>query len=194
MKTIIKKSLVVALMLGTLISYAKEGIISNDNDAKETVKIEFKDVKKGQVLTIKDSEGVTIYNKEIKSEGNYSKIFNFSALGNGKYTAELNKDFEIVIKQFYVKNGLVTFLNNKNEKVFKPVIRAEGNLVYLSKIAFNNQPLNVVIYYNNEKILSETIKGGKILKRVYKLSKNQSGNYRVVINTDDRSYFKDITI
>ncbi|WP_343330926.1 hypothetical protein [Polaribacter staleyi] len=189
-----KKIIVVALMFGTLIGYANEHTNNNDLEAKKTVKVEFSNVKKGQTLSIKNDQGVTVYNNEIKNSGTYSKTFDFSALEDGIYAAELNKDFEIVIKQFYVKNGLVTFLNNKNEKVFKPVIRAEKHLLYVSKIDFNNQPLKIVIYYKNEAILSETIEGEKFLKRVYKLSENEAGNYKVIISTNNRSYVKDFTI
>ncbi|PQJ69152.1 hypothetical protein BTO14_14085 [Polaribacter butkevichii] len=194
MKTKMKKIIVVALMFGTLIGYANEHTNNNDLEAKKTVKVEFTNVKKGQTLSIKNNQGVTVYNNEIKNSGTYSKTFDFSALEDGIYAAELNKDFEIVIKQFYVKNGLVTFLNNKNEKVFKPVVRAEKHLLYVSKINFNNQPLKIVIYYKNEAILSETIEGEKFLKRVYKLSENEAGNYKVIISTNDRSYAKDFTI
>ncbi len=194
MKTKMKKIIVVALMFGTLIGYANEHTNNNDLEAKKTVKVEFSNVKKGQTLSIKNDQGVTVYNNEIKNSGTYSKTFDFSALEDGIYAAELNKDFEIVIKQFYVKNGLVTFLNNKNEKVFKPVIRAEKHLLYVSKIDFNNQPLKIVIYYKNEAILSETIEGEKFLKRVYKLSENEAGNYKVIISTNNRSYVKDFTI
>ena len=192
MKTKMTKILVVALMFGTLISYANDNL--NDLKGKKTVKVEFSNVKKGQTLTIKDAQGVVVYNNEIKNAGNYSKTFDFSALEDGIYAAELNKDFEIVIKQFYVKNGLVTFLNDNNEKVFKPVIRAEGNLLYVSKIAFNKEPLKVVIYYNDAVISSETIEGDQLLKRIYKLSENQTGNYKVIMNSDDRTYVKEFKI
>ncbi|PQJ69153.1 hypothetical protein BTO14_14090 [Polaribacter butkevichii] len=194
MKTKMKIVIIVALMFGTLIGYANNNISDNDLKAKKTVKVEFNNVKKGQTLTIKNGEGVAVYNNEIKNSGNYSKTFDFSALEDGIYTAELNKDFEIIIKQFFVKNGLVTFLNNKNEKVFKPVIRVENNLLYVSKIAFNNEPLKVAIYYNNEEILSDTIEGNQILKRIYKLSEGQNGNYKVIVSTNDRSYVKNLTI
>ena len=194
MKTKMKKVIIVALMFGTLIGYANNNISDNDLKAKKTVKVEFNNVKKGQTLTIKNGEGIAVYNNEIKNSGSYSKTFDFSALEDGIYTAELNKDFEIIIKQFFVKNGLVTFLNNKNEKVFKPVIRVENNLLYVSKIAFNNEPLKVAIYYNNEEILSDTIEGNQILNRIYKLSERQNGNYKVIVSTDDRSYVKNVTI
>ena len=194
MKTNMKSILLVALMFGTLISYANNDTNSTDNKAKKTVKVEFKNVRKGQSLTIKNDKGVSVYNQEIAASGNFSRTFDFSALENGVYTAELNKDFEIIIKEFYVKNGLVTFLNNSNTKLFKPVIRAKENLIYVSKLAFNNKPLNVVIYYNGEAIFSDNIKGDDLLKRTYKLSENKKGEYKVFVSSDNRTYSKNFTI
>ena len=188
----INKIILVALMFGTLISYANENI--NTEDAKKTVKVEFNNVKKGQTLTIKNSNGLTVYNNEIQNSGDYSKTFDFSALENGVYAVELNKDFEIVIKQFYVENGLVSFINNNNEKIFKPIIRTEGKLLLISKISFNNEPLNVTLYYNDEAVLSETISGDKLLQRVYKLSEQKVGSYKVIISSNNRTYVKDFTI
>ncbi|QXP63355.1 hypothetical protein [Polaribacter sp. HaHaR_3_91] len=190
----IKKIILVALMFGTLITNANEKDNSNYKEAKKTVKVEFNNVKKGQTLTIKNSNGLTVYNNEIQNSGDYSKTFDFSALENGIYSAELNKDFEIVIKQFNLENGLVTFLNNKDEKIFKPIIRTEGELLLISKINFNNEPLKVTLYYNNEAVLSETISGDKLLQRVYKLSEKEVGAYKVVVSSDERTYTKDFTI
>ncbi|WP_249983603.1 hypothetical protein [Polaribacter sp. Z022] len=194
MKTNMKSILLVALMFGTLISYANNDTNSTDNKAKKTVKVEFKNVRKGQSLTIKNENGLKVYTQEITTSGNFSRTFDFSALENGVYTAELNKDFEIIIKEFYVKNGLVTFLNNSNTKLFKPVIRAKENLIYVSKLAFNNKPLNVVIYYNGEAILSDNVKGDDLLKRTYKLSENKKGEYKVFVSSDNRTYSKNFTI
>ena len=192
MKTI-KRITLVALMLGTLIGYANEDKKSTDNKAKKTVKVEFNNVKKGQTLSIKDQQGAAVYNNEIKAAGNYSRTFDVSALEDGIYSAELNKAFEIHIKEFYIKNGLVTFLNNENEKVFKPVIRSKDNLLYISKLAFDQESLNVIIYYNDEVILSETVEG-KELQRTYKLSENKIGSYKVVVNSNNRTFVKDFTL
>ncbi|WP_218598136.1 DUF3244 domain-containing protein [Polaribacter sp. NJDZ03] len=190
----IKKIILVALMLGTLITNANEKDNTNYKEAKGTVKVEFNNVKKGHTLTIKNANGLTVYNNEIKNSGNYSRTFDFSALENGVYAVELNKDFEIVIKQFYVENGLVSFINNNNEKIFKPIIRTEGKLLLISKISFNNEPLNVTLYYNDEAVLSETISGDKLLQRVYKLSEQKVGSYKVIISSNNRTYVKDFTI
>jgi hypothetical protein len=192
MKTI-KRITLVALMLGTLIGYANEDKKSTDNKAKRTVKVEFNNVKKGQTLSIKNEQGASVYNNKIKNSGNYSRLFDISALEDGIYSAELNKAFEIHIKEFYVKNGLVTFLNNENEKVFKPVIRSKDNLVYVSKLAFDHESLKVVIYYNDEVILSETVEG-KELQRAYKLSENKIGSYKIIVNSNNRTFVKDFTL
>ena len=192
MKTL-KKITLVALMLGTLIGYANEDKKDTDNRARKTIKVEFNNVKEGQTLTIKDEQGNAVYNNEIKNAGNFSRIFNISALEDGIYTAELNKDFEIIIKTFYVKNGLVTFLKNEDEKIFKPVIRTKDNLLFISRLAFENNALDVVIYYNDEVILSETTVGKK-LDRTYKLSKKRTGTYKIVVNSNNRSYTKKFTL
>jgi len=193
MKTI-KKITLVALMLGTLIGYANEDKKNTDNKAKRTVKVQFNNVKKGQYLTIKNEQGNSVYSNVIENAGNYSRTFDISYLQDGIYTAELNKDFEIIVKTFYVKNGLVTFLKNDAEKVFKPVIRNKENLLYISKLDFSQDALKVTIYYKGHVIHSEMVEGEDHLNRVYKLSKNEVGNYKVVINSDNRTFEKNITI
>lgn len=193
MKKTIKNFTVVALMFGTLVSYANNKTNTTETTVgKNTVKVEFKNVKEGHILNIKNDNGEVVYKKEVKKSGTFSKIFNLSALENGNYSAELVKDFEIEIKNFEVKNGLVTFFDSNSEKIFKPVIRSEGNLIYVSKIEFNDKPLEVDIYYNDEIVLSETLKGNgnEILKRAYKLSDSKSGDYTIVINSNNRYYTK----
>ena len=188
----IKKITLAAFMLGALISYANEDKKPTTNRAKKTVKVEFNSVKKGQVLSIKDEQGFEVYNNKIKNSGNYSKTFDLSALDDGIYSVELNKKFEINIKKFKVKNGLSTFLNNKKE--FKPVIRTKNDLLYISKMGFSQESLEVTIYYKEKAIFSETLKNKKYLKRIYKLSENEVGNYKVIINTKDRHFVKGFTL
>ena len=193
MKTIFKKHLVVTfMMLVTSINYANENTAVKIVDGKK-VRIEFETVKKGHTLSIKDKNGTVIYSQEIENSGTYSKVLDLSKLEKGNYTTELEKDFEIVIKPFTVLDGQVSF--DEEKTIFKPVIRTEDNLVLISKLAFDKQPLKIAIYYNDEVIFSETVTDEKnILKRIYKLSKEEKGDYKVVINSNNRSYIKDFNI
>jgi len=194
MKTIIKTILVVALMFGTLIGHANDNKNSAGAVNVKRVEVAYKAVKKGNALTIKNEYGITIYKQVIQTSGNYKKTFDLTNLENGSYTTELEKDFEIIIKKLEVKDGFVTFLKEENEVIFKPVVRTEGDLVLISKIAFDDQPLNVNLYYNDTIIHSEEIEGKKFINRVYRLSKSEKGEYKLVINSDNRTYTKEFNI
>jgi len=193
MKTTIKKYLVVVMMLGTLINYANENKNSINTIDGKKVKVEFKTVKKGHTLSIKDESGIVMYSQEIKKSGSYSQVFDLSKLQRGNYTTELEKDFEIIIKYFSVLDGQISF---KDEKIiFKPVIRIKDNLILISKMNFEKEPLKIALYYNDEIILSEnTTDSGDIINRIYRVSKKIKGNYKVMINTDNRTYKKDFNI
>ncbi|MEE9406813.1 MAG: hypothetical protein V3V28_01935 [Polaribacter sp.] len=67
-------------------------------------------------------------------------------------------------------------------------------MVLISKINFGNKSTKIVIYYKNEVIFSETTKGKGVFNKVYKLSEKEKSNYRIVINTDNRTYVKEFAI
>jgi hypothetical protein len=77
--------------------------------------------------------------------------------------------------------------------IFKPTVRVKGNLVFVSKLALNNEPLKIEIYYekgnSSELVLTETIKGTKNIERVYKLTEElKSGDYKIIFNTSGREF------
>ncbi|WP_299015507.1 hypothetical protein [uncultured Polaribacter sp.] len=190
MKTLAKNYLLVALMLGTLITYGNE---KTNTTSANKVTVAYKEVKKGHVLSIKNNEYITIYSLKIDQNGNFTKTLDLSNLKEGNYSTELEKDSKIIVKYFTVNKGTVTFENEKT--VFKPVIRKENDLVLISKLEFNKEPLKVKLFYQNEVIVNETVEDeSKILNRVYKLSKDKSGEYTVIIKTDHRTFTKNFTI
>ncbi|MCG1034900.1 hypothetical protein [Polaribacter sargassicola] len=189
-----KQILLVALMLGTLIGYAKDNKIATYDNVDDNVKIVFKSVKKGQALTIQNENGEILYKAKIKNSGNYAQTFDFTNLEDGLYTTVLKKDSESIIKKIKIKNGKVSFLDDAKKKIFKPTIRTKDNLVLISKIAFNKAPVYVSLYYKGDLIHSETLKGDEIVNRVYKLSEQEKGDYKVVINTDNKVYNKNFSI
>jgi hypothetical protein len=193
MKTIIKKYLVAVLMFGTFINYATEKNISTTIDGKK-VKVEFTAVRKGQVLSIKNANNIVMYSDVIEMAGNYARTFDLTNLENGKYTAELEKDFETIIKPFLVANGLVTFTPEENKTIFKPVIRIQDNLLLISKISLEDQPVKITLYYKDAVIYTETSKDTKVLNRALRLLKNKKGTYTVAINADNNNYRKNFKI
>jgi hypothetical protein len=193
MKTMKTKVLAVAFILGAFVNYANSTNLNNVLNAKK-VTIEFNDVKKGHLLTIKDKDGTILHSENVIKEGRLVKIFDFSKLENGVYSLELNKDFEIIVKTLEVKNNKVLFNENSKKVVFKPVIRNKKNILMISQIAFDKKPIKVVLFFDDEIIYSETIKSEVILNRVYKLDKEIKGNYKVIVYSNNKSYIQDFTI
>ncbi|MHB0756538.1 hypothetical protein [Polaribacter sp. M15] len=194
MKTLKKRLVLIAIvMLGAFTNYASNKDGNYNLDAKK-VKVVFKGAKKGQQLTIKDDNGTVLYSENIKKEGKLSKVFDFSKLNNGNYTLELEKDFQIIVKPLKINGNKVTLDESSKKIIYKPVVRNENNKLFISKIAFDKKPLEVALYYNDEIIYSETVKGDAILNRVYKLDKEIKGGYKVIIRNNGRSFIKEFKI
>lgn len=189
MKTI-KKITLVVLMLVTTLSYAgKEETKEAVAFSKITV-VEFDNVKKGHKLLVKDEHGIILHSETVKNNGDLSKLFDLKQLKSGKYTVELDKDFEIIIKSFDIKNNTITFYSNTKTKIFKPTIRIENNKLLVSQMSLESDSIDVEIYYGDNLIYSEAVKGEKTINRIYKLSETEVGDYQAIIRTGDRTYVK----
>jgi hypothetical protein len=193
MRTTIKKTMVLVLIFVTFISSAIENSKSNKLVSVKRVKVEFRNVKKGQTFIIRNENKIIVHKQKIIKLGTFSKVFDLTNLKDGIYTSEVEKDFEISIKKFSVSNGYVTFIKEESKKIFKPLIRLKGDLLLISKVSFK-EPLNIVLYYEENTIVDEQFEGKDIINRIYKLSKAKKGAYRVVINSDSRLFTKNFTI
>ncbi|NRR91567.1 hypothetical protein HSX10_08325 [Winogradskyella undariae] len=185
MKTLFKNILVLAVMLGTLTSYANSTL---------EVSPTFNDVKKGNSITVTDSSGLVVFSGLINFNGNISNLYDFSQLNDGVYTIEVNKDYEIEINTVEIKNNTVSFINQGSEKFFKPVFRVEDNRIIISKLALNSADMQVDLYFENELIHTETISGNKVLNRIYKLDKTIKGEYSAIVTSNNRVYVENFKI
>lgn len=190
MKTF-KKLVLVVFMFGTLFNYANEKKDFNTIVNARKVKIEFTNVKKGNYVFVKDSFGTTLYSEEIKTNGEYLKFFDFSSLRSGDYTLELEKNTEIIESSFSKKGKAIVFKDNFTKTINKPAIYIKNNSIYISKLNFDNKGLEVDVFYNDEKVYTETLKGNtNSLNRVYKLLNTKKGEYTIVAKNNGRNYIK----
>ena len=182
-------------MFATLLSFANEvSFFTVKNDAKRTL-ISL-NVKEGNLLSIIDDNGVILYKELIQKTGIYTKGFDLTSLPNGEYIFELDKDLEINTIPFTVLSGNVVFNKEEEKLIYKPYIRVKDNLVYVTKLALNKEPLKVDIYFinssNTELIHSEEIENTKNIQKLYKLTGSEKGNYRIVLQSEDRTFTKNI--
>ncbi|SDG72008.1 hypothetical protein [Winogradskyella thalassocola] len=185
MKTLFRNILVLAVMLGTLTSYANETIKDTPSS---------KMLSEGDHISVSNASGEVLYSGRINYNGQMKSLYDFSQLENGIYTVEVNKDYEIEINSVQVKNHLVTFLETSNKKIFKPVFRSKDSQIIISKLAIDTNKMTVELYFENDLIHSETIKGNDILNRVYKLDQNLKGNYTAIIRANDRVFVENFKI
>lgn len=191
MKNLNNNLVMLVMVMTTLLNFGNTKLGIDNLDPlldKSKLKVEFKNVREGNIVRIKTKNGTEIYSEEVSIEGTYKKVIDLSSLENGNYKIELEKDFEIIISNFYVENNKVIFMEKQNQTIFKPVIRYENDLLLVSKLSFNNDPYKLKIYYDNEIIYTETLEKNSLINKVYRLQKEAKGPYTVVIYNNDRNY------
>jgi hypothetical protein len=195
MKTIknIKKSILMVALMTASLSYANtSSALIVKKDLKRTALV-LENVKKGELISIKDDNGLVLYKESIKSSGTYSRGFDLTALPNGDYFFELDGDVQITTIPFIVESSEVTFDKTKETIIFKPVTRLKEDKILVSKLALDLEPLKIDLYYKGndgtyELINSETIKNTQTINRIYKLSSHANGSYKVVYHTNRKEF------
>lgn len=191
MRNLRKKLLMIVMVMTSFLSFGNtesgfENTITILNNTQ--LKVDFKDVKKGQVLTVISEDGTKVYSEVVKTSGKLVKVIDLSHLENGNYKIELEQDFQIIVNEVKISDNKVKYIANKSKVIFKPVIRTDNDLLMVSKIAFDEKPLQLAIYFNNEVIYSETLKSDSIIAKAYRLQKDIEGPYKVVLYNNNRSY------
>lgn len=201
MKKEIKKGILLVTIMGTMLSYAsKPYAFEVNNEIKKTMVV-INSVKEGQVLVIKDYFGVVLYKELIEKTGDYTKGFDLTALPDGNYYFELDKDLEIQVIPFNVRANKVEFHKEKETKFFKPIVRFNENKILFSRLSLDYKPLTLKIYYddfsgnsNYELIHTDKFDNTKIIERVYALDKEKRGKYRIVVQTEGHEFSKTMTL
>ena len=151
-------------------------------------------MKKAPFLFIKNTTGKIIHEQLLNITVAITKEFDFSSLENGYYTLEINKDFQIDIKPFTVISGEAIFHKKAEKIIFKPVIRTEKNKILVSKLDFEAISIQISIYYEDEIIYTDIVKGAFLIEKIYALQEDKKGNYKIVTKANDRIYIKEFSL
>lgn len=192
-----KKGILMVTLFATLLSFAKDAsFYTIKKDANRTA-LTLINVKEGNLLSIKDNNGVILYKESIQTTGTYTKGFDLTSLPNGAYLFELEKDLEISIIPFTVKSNIVKFNKEKEKSFFKPFTRVKGDLLIISQLTLNEDPLEIKIFfsdnrhsYTSELMYSEMITNSQKIEKVFRLSGLNKGSYKVVCSSQGRAFVK----
>ncbi|MFL1010682.1 hypothetical protein [Flavisericum labens] len=187
-----KKGILMVTMMAAMASFASEGFNLELKGNVNKTALVLNNVKVGDLLTIKDYNGLILYKESIASAGVYKKGFDLSALPDGNYFFEVDKFIEIKIIPFTVKSKKVLFHKENEASVFKPYIRHKDGSILITKLAPKLEPLKVKIYadHNSEYTLlySDVVENTKTIEKAYKLEKG--GDYKIELSSDNRTYTK----
>ena len=196
MKKLTKKSVLVLGLFVSMLTFANAEINPIKEKEPKVTSINFKKVKPGSKLSIKDGGGIVLYKESIVKKGDYSKGFDLTSLPNGEYYFELDTELEIVIIPFTVVSNQVEFKKEQKSTIFKPFVRVKDDMVFVSRVSYEKSPIEYNIYYadNYDLVLSEKVDSQKHVKKIYDFSKAKKGNYLFVFKSNGRRFTKTIKI
>lgn len=190
MKKIIKKSLNIAIMLGVMFSYANENDLLLNKNKKKTV-VTLENVKKGSTLSLKDANGMTLYEESISIDGKYDKVFNFNALPEGNYQIEVDEHTMIRVVPVTVKTDRIFFHSDKSSFINKPLFKISNNEVLLTKLVADGKSMEIKLYYNGvDLIYDETTSTDKAVAKKFDFSTAEKGSYHFQLNSAGRTFTK----
>lgn len=191
MKREAKKYMLLAITLFTILSHAAETPFYETKSGL----VAFEKTAYRNQLFIRNSQGIILYKKVIEKSESYDTEFDLTELLDGNYTFELEKGLQIKITPFVIVLDKVVFFKEKQTVIHKPIIRVKENTITLSRLSLTSESLALEIYNSrNELISSENFEDLMIVSRGYKFSRNEKGNYKIVIKTDGRIFVEVVTI
>ena len=134
-------------------------------------------------ISVIDAYGEILYTENF--EGNYfSKKYDLNTLPAGNYYFEFEGETRINLMPFKVTSKGFEFKNQIESTFYKPIVRQEGDLVFISKTAFNKEDFEIYLYDNQSNILyQEKLKGDINLGKSLNLKNLTSGNYKIVMKS-----------
>ncbi len=190
MKNLIKKSLLAVVLFTTIISNATN---INNNIRVNVIESKLIDLKLNNSdgnlkISVKDVSGAILYTE--KFEGNYfSKKYDLKTLPAGNYYFEIEGFTKISLMPFKITAKGLEF-NGKIESTFyKPTVRQDGDLVFISKITFNEESLEISLVDDQLNTLyKEKLTDAINLRKTLNLINLKSGTYTVFTKSAGKSF------
>ena len=134
-------------------------------------------------ILVKDQSGVILYKEKI-NKNNYSKKFNFEELISGNYIMEIQNDISIEKFPFEVHANKVSFSKDEKTIMYKPFVRRRGTIVSVTKLAMNDENLEIKILDANSNVLyKELLEGRKDLGIRFDIGALPQGEYMLAMKT-----------
>lgn len=183
MKNLIKKSLLIVAMLTTVVLSAtniNNNVKVNVIDSK-LIDLKLKNSDGNLTISVKDAYGEVLYAEKFEGS-DFSKKYDLNTLPIGNYYFEIEGHTKINLMPFIVTSKGLEFNNEIKSTYYKPTIRQEGDLVFISKLTLDKEEDLEIYFYDKELNLlyKEVVNGDINLGKTINLKNLKSGNYSIV--------------
>jgi len=184
MKKLVKTmSLLTLLFLTTFVNaneiFKNVRVFSNNS---KTLNLQLKNNDGITEVFIKDMNGIQLYKEKFTGDQLFKK-FDLSLLPNGNYVVEIEGQTKIKVFPFKILGSKVDVLEMKNEIVYKPIVRVQDNLVYISKFSPTNKVIKIAFYdAQNNLLLQDNLTKEIVSGKILDISKILNGNYILTLS------------
>ena len=193
MKTIMKFTAIVAFMLTTVVSMAKEPKLSivSENDIKSLV-FELDSQSKETTVKFIDAKDHVIYSESI-SDKVYIKKFNLKMLEDGVYYILAEDTMRSIVYKISLKGKVVKIVERKENS--KPVFKTLEDRVFLNLLNLEKNKVEIKVYDSyNRVVFKQDIKDEMLVEKAFNFEKALADTYTIVVKNNNEVYYKNVVI
>lgn len=184
---LIKNGLLSVALLATVAANASKIVAAKTADSK-VLNITLTEITKGEVLSIKDSNGILLYTESLQKGALYSKKFDFNTLPNGLYFLEDKENKKIKVTPILVNKDEASFLSNASETYEAPEIKIDGNNATLLIKNFEENLVKITISDKEGKEIFTESNDELLIYKGYDFSKLGEDTYFISVSKGDYSF------
>ena len=193
MKTIMKFAAIVAFMLTTVVSMAKEPKLSivSENDIKSLV-FELDSQSKETTVQVMDANEHVIYSESI-SDKVYIKKFNLKMLEDGVYYILAEDAMKSIVYKISLKGNVVKIVDRKENT--KPVFRTLEDRLFLNLLNLQKEKVEIKVFDSFDRIVfKQDIKDAMLVEKAFNFKKALADTYTIVVKNNNEVYYKNVVI
>jgi len=193
MKKLIKTGLLSVALVASLVANASK-IVTTASSKSKVVYIGLTNISQGEVLSIKDADGVKLYSESLGKTKAFNKKFDFSSIPNGIYFIETKEAKEITVTPVIVSEDKVAIIKESTKRFRAPSITLNDNVARVLVRNFSEAPVSIYIYDDAGNELKTDKSENLLIYNAYNFSDLSAGTYTISVTQGEYNFTETIKI
>lgn len=144
-------------------------------------------------VRVTDENGRLVFYKSVRSSNSdYRKIYDLSALENGRYDVVFNIDNTRAERAIELKDDKVVV--GELRYSYDPTFIFDNDNLKLTYLNFDEEDFMLKLYRNGQMVYESKLGNDFALTRGFNLSRLENGNYDVVLASGNKEYYHTVRI